>query len=418
MEPIMVEEIRAELKRVLESRHFAKAKKRSRFLEFVCEQTLLGNAEKLSEYVIGMDVYERGPGFDPQDDAIVRVQACEIRKSLKEYYSEGGGGSALRIDLPASHYVPVFARRPEGVASRWTALAAFLRRQALAIALAVACAVFAVLWIGARSHPSPPPQAVIPESAEWFWKPFLPPAPPPLVAIPNHPLLRAAHEGDSAATLGRSHLIPKDELPEFRDTIHFRELAGFHFVPSMTDFTSVGETLGLLDMLDFFGRAGQKLEVKPARLVDYDAIKRGNAVLLGGNQAWSGRIFLYTEGFWFHNGVITNKTPQPGEQPVYKPEFDAVTNSLRRDYALVLMLPNENRDQRILLIYGIYTQGSQAAIQYLTSPKHLEELRPRLAALSPDKRSLPRFFQVLLTATVENSVPGKVSFVSARAIPE
>lgn len=48
-------------------------------------------------------------------------------------------------------------------------------------------------------------------------------------------------------------------------------------------------------------------------------------------------------------------------EPLYKPEFDPVTNSLRRDYAQVLMLPNEQRDQRILLVYGIYTQGSQAA---------------------------------------------------------
>ena len=410
-------EIRAELKRVLDSRHFAKAKKRSRFLEFVCEQTLLGNAEKLNEYSIGQDVYERGPGFDPQDDAIVRVQACEIRRSLKEYYSEEGSRSSWRIDLPAGHYVPVFARKPEEAPSRWAPVATLLRKQGVAIGLATACAVFAVLWLRAGSHAGLP-AATIPESAEWFWKPFLPPALPPLVVIPNHPLLRAAHEGDSPATLSRSHLIPKSELPEFRDTIHFRELAGFHFVPSTTDFTSVGETLGLLNVSEFLGRAGQKLEVKPARLVDYDAIKRGNAVLLGGNQAWSGRIFLYTKGFWFHNGLITNRTPLPGEQQVYRPEFDPVTNSLQRDYALVLMLPNENREQRILLIYGIYTQGSQAAIQYLTSTKHLEELRARLAALSPDKRSVPRFFQVLLTTSVENYVPGMVSFVSARAIPE
>src|SRR5436853_2594041 len=51
---------------------------------------------------------------------------------------------------------------------------------------------------------------------------------------------------------------------------------------------------------------------------------------------------------------------------------------LSRDYALVLMLPNERHDQRVLLIYGIYTQGSQAAIEYVTNPDRLAELRQSL----------------------------------------
>jgi hypothetical protein len=82
------------------------------------------------------------------------------------------------------------------------------------------------------------------------------------------------------------------------------------------------------------------------------------------------------------------------------------------------MLPNENREQRILLIYGIYTQGSQAAIEYVTNPARLAELRQESMALAPEKRFVPKFFQVLLTTTVENYVPGNVSFVSARALPD
>jgi hypothetical protein len=77
VDSITLYEKRDELHRVLQSRHFAKAKKKSRFLEFVCEQTFLGNAEKLNEYLIGVEVYERGPDFDPQEDPIVRVQAQE-----------------------------------------------------------------------------------------------------------------------------------------------------------------------------------------------------------------------------------------------------------------------------------------------------------------------------------------------------
>jgi hypothetical protein len=120
-------------------------------------------------------------------------------------------------------------------------------------------------------------------------------------------------------------------------------LPEFRIVPDTTDFTAVGESLGLLNLSDFLASAGQKMRANAGRLVDYETVKSGNTILLGGNQSWSGRIFLYTEGFQFHNGVITNQKPLPGEQAVYRPEFNPVTGSLIRDYALVLMLPNEQR---------------------------------------------------------------------------
>jgi hypothetical protein len=260
--------------------------------------------------------------------------------------------------------------------------------------------------------------AALPAGTEWFWKPFIPPAEPPLIVVPNHPLLRPAHNGDSPATVAHGHLIPKEKLIEFRDTMHFRELKEFNYVSDMTDFTGLGEALGLLDFFELFANAGQKVHVKPARLVDFDALKRGNAIMLGGTQGWSGRIFLYPDGFSLHAGVIENKHPRPGEPAVYKPEFDSFSNSLRRDYALVLMLPNMNPEQRILLTYGIYTKGTQAAIEYVTNTECLQELHRQLAALSPDKKSVPKFFQVLLTTKVENDVPGKATFVSARIVPD
>jgi hypothetical protein len=429
MEPISRYEIRDELRRVLASRQFAKTRKRNRFLEFICEQAILGNGDKLNEYLIGVEVYERGEDFNPQEDAIVRVQASEIRKSLRDYYTSDGKEDPWRIELPAGHYVPSFTRGPvippepaayvPPVDGKPPAPVrpAYLRRHALVLALGALCAALTVALLWERLS-GPPPAAKLPPSAAWFWKPFLPPAEPPLIVLPNHPLLRPAHDGDSPATLEHGHLIPKSKLGEFRDKVHFRELKEFHFVPDSTDFTGFGEALGLLDFFELFSRLGQRMQLKPERLVDFDSLKRGNAIILGGTQGWSGRIFFYAEGFSLHAGVIENKNPQPGEQAIYRPAFDSVSNALRRDYALVLMLPNMNRDQRILLTYGIYTKGTQAAIEYVTNPESLEDLRNRLTALTPGKKEPPRFFQVLLATTVENDVPGRASFVSARVVPD
>jgi hypothetical protein len=420
-------EKREELHRVLQSKYFSNSPKKSRFLEFVAEQTFLGNGDKLNEYLIGVEVYGRGPDFNPQEDPIVRVQAHDIRRALKCYYEEEGRNGSLRVELPAGHYVPTFVKvaPAEQVVAPTPPTPPLqpkhsLLAMALVAGLSVVCLVLASLLVRERSrnttlaqHPLPS----LPENLQWFWKPFLPPEDAPIIVIPNHPLLRAAHGGDSTQTVSHGHVIPKDELPEFRDTIHFRELKQFVFVPSITDFTSVGETMGLANLLALFAQTGQNPRLLQSRLVTFEEIKHGNAILLGGNQTWSGRVFLYPEGFHFVAGTILNKTPRTGEQAVYKPEFDPVTNQLTRDYALVLMLPNERKENRILLIYGIYTQGSEAAIEYVTSPERLAELHQALIDLSPDHKSVSPYFQTLLQTTVENYIPGKASLVAVRVIP-
>lgn len=424
---IPVFEKREELHRILGSRYFANSPKKTRFLEFVAEQTFLGNGDKLNEYLVGVEVYDRGVDFNPQRDPIVRVQAHEIRRLLNKYYEDEGSGSPIRMELPSGHYVPNFTRSSEPDAGEPTHSPSFYpeKQQSRTLPWAVAavlgglCVVLAALlvsdwtkWHG-QSHIQ---AAALPDSLDWFWHRFLPPSEPPLITIPNHPLLRAAHDGDSQQTLASGHEIPKSSLPEFRDTIHFHELKRFIFVPTLTDFTSVGETLGVVQLCQMFYSVNQKCSVQQSRLVNLDEIKGGNAILLGGNQAWSGRVFLNPQGFHFQSGVILNRNPQPGELAVYKPEFDSVTNQLRRDYALVLMLPNETNNKSILLIYGIYTQGSQAAIEYLTNPESMSQLRKVLLNLSSDHKTVPPYFQLLLTTTVENAVPGKASLVALRVL--
>ncbi len=420
-------EKKGELRRVLQSKYFANSPKKRRFLEFVAEQTLLGNGDKLNEYLIGVEVYHRGAEFNPQTDTIVRVQAHDIRRALKDYYAGEGESSPLRIEIPPGGYKPSFSKvgleensaprvEPAGGESKKRKL--FL--PTLVAILSVACLVlslFLVREIERNNELLQNHAQGLPIDLAWFWKPFLPPAGAPIIVIPNHPLLRAAHGGDSPQTISRGHVIPKDELPEFRDTIQFRELKQFSFVPSTTDFTAVGETMGLANLFGMFVQTGQTPRLEQARLVNYEEIKQGNAILLGGNQIWSGKVFLYPQGFDFVDGVILDKSPRSGELNVYRPEFDPVTNQLSRDYALVLMLPNEKKENRILLVYGIYTQGSQAAIEYITSPEHMAELHKALLNATTDHKTVPPYFEALLQTTVENYTPGKVSLVAVRIIP-
>src|SRR5580692_10662009 len=107
---------RAELAAVLASDTFKRSPKLSRLLIYLCEKCFQGLEGDITEYAIGLDVLGRDPGFDPQQDALVRVDTHHLRKRLKEYYSTTGREHEVQIILPAGQYAPQCV--PVGQASR------------------------------------------------------------------------------------------------------------------------------------------------------------------------------------------------------------------------------------------------------------------------------------------------------------
>lgn len=97
-------EVRACLKRILDSATFAQSERLRRFLEFVVTETLVGHADRLKGYVIAVEVFDRDASFDPAIDAIVRVEAARLRAKLREYYSTEGRGDSVRLALPKGRY--------------------------------------------------------------------------------------------------------------------------------------------------------------------------------------------------------------------------------------------------------------------------------------------------------------------------
>ena len=424
-------EKRSELKRILESKYFAKAPKRRRFLEFTSEQVLLGEEDKLNEYLIGVEVYQRGADFDPQQDPIVRVQAHEIRRLLRNYYDDEGKNSMVRVELHPGQYGPLFKRveiesQEPAVSSPQATPSLSVRPRlisywpyAVMVCLGLTCVVLAFLF--AREHDfarrpaeSQPLGVALPESEEWFWRPFLAGGSQPLVVVPTPPLLRLATDADTPRTLEDGYAIPKNRVPQFRDTFHFTELKSFTFVPTTTDWTGIGEALGIVDLSRLFNSQGTTIRVKPVRLTDYKEIQSGNAIILGGGNTWSNRVFANPPGFYVSAGVFKSNGPRPAEASVYAPQFDPVTNHLTRDYALIRMEPNHTRQERLLLLYGLYTQGTEAAAEFVTNADRLAELRKALVAASSDKKTPPAFFEALLSVPVENYVPGAASLVAAK----
>ncbi len=104
-----VEEVRAELERILACAALRDAELLKRFLRYVVEETLAGKADQLKEYRLGVEVFERQDSFDPRLDPVVRMAAGRLRKKLQEYYDSEGRQDPIRIEIPKGGYVACFA---------------------------------------------------------------------------------------------------------------------------------------------------------------------------------------------------------------------------------------------------------------------------------------------------------------------
>ncbi|MCX6624961.1 MAG: hypothetical protein NTY38_28655 [Acidobacteria bacterium] len=103
--------VRAQLERVLASEFFSHSDRLSRFLRFAVEQVLLGHENKLKEYLIGVEVFDRQESFDPRIDSIVRVEARRLRTKLDQFYEADGRDDVIEIQFKKGRYVPNFRNR-------------------------------------------------------------------------------------------------------------------------------------------------------------------------------------------------------------------------------------------------------------------------------------------------------------------
>ncbi len=76
-------------------------------MRFVVENAIDGHQNRLKEYVIGAEVYDRKPPYHPSQNSIVRTEARRLRCKLKEYYETDGKDDPRYVDLRSGSYIPV-----------------------------------------------------------------------------------------------------------------------------------------------------------------------------------------------------------------------------------------------------------------------------------------------------------------------
>ena len=130
--------------RVAGSDTFSKSAKLPAFLRYVCEMTLTDREDEINEQHIGVHVFGRPPGYNSNEDSIVRSQARLLRAKLEAYFQSEGKEEPTRILIPKGSYVPRFesaASKSEPVQPNVAATRKRPYAVLLTILLAVATAV-------------------------------------------------------------------------------------------------------------------------------------------------------------------------------------------------------------------------------------------------------------------------------------
>jgi TolB-like protein len=109
------QEIYAALEHILASRIFNRAHRMCRLLRYLIEKDLSGSRRDMSEYAIGLEVFDRNPStYYPGEDAVVRVQVGRLRERLKSYYAGLTHYPEWIFSIPVGNYVPLIESRSDG----------------------------------------------------------------------------------------------------------------------------------------------------------------------------------------------------------------------------------------------------------------------------------------------------------------
>jgi adenylate cyclase len=108
--PVPATAVSEQLARIVDSPPFISSARLCRFLKHIVNRTIRGDRDSLKEFSIAVDVFDRTSEYDPNIDAIVRVEARRLRAKLKEYYEGPGRSDRVLIALRPGSYVPIFRR--------------------------------------------------------------------------------------------------------------------------------------------------------------------------------------------------------------------------------------------------------------------------------------------------------------------
>lgn len=236
----------------------------------------------------------------------------------------------------------------------------------------------------------------LPAVFQTFWSPFLHGPADPIVVVSN-----AIFVGN-----GEVGLRYFDSSRDSRDEIN-------------QHYTGVGELVGAVELDRLFHKAGGQFRIKLGGMFTFDDARTNNLIFVGSPmENLTLRQIPTTQEFVFrrvpaaknHWGeVILDLHPRPGETNIYPP--DPKPGAEDADYALIALLPGLDHSRSILILAGLSTMSTQAAVDFVSNQSSLEELLHRLNIPSGGEI---KPFEAVLRVKVVNDVPLETQLVDAR----
>lgn len=394
-------EIVAELEHVLESHQFSASKKCSRFLRHIVEAAADGRFDCLKERTLGVDVFEREPHYDTNQDPIVRGTAGEVRKRLAQYYLEAGANK-LRFTLPPGSYVPeVHPVTPRLATSPGIAPAVETRQHRarnwlpIQVAVVLLCAVIATgVWLWPGSTP-----------LDRFWGPFL--ARNTVLVCIGQPHFYTFRRDTAGALNGWF-----DNRSDRRPTATPASVPLNEIVPMWDNAVTLADAQAFSRLANLFAQKHKRADLRGERLVSLSDLRGTPAVFIGAfDNDWS-LSFARDLRFYFDSDPRTHAQIIRDRQKPNSTDWQLVDawppgRAITEDYALVTRVFNHTTEQSIVILGGIAQYGTDAAAEFVTDPGYFEQ------ALAHAPRDWSqRNVQVVLSTRVLSGVGGPPAVVA------
>lgn len=419
------------VERIVHTPTFHKAIKLQALLRFIVEHTIQEDTEEITEYRIGIEVFDKGPEYSPLLDSSVRVQARQLRLKLHEYFDGIGRSEMMVLEIPKGSYRPIFrslldesepisglptvsvVEESPRLVQQELQTRSPLRISSISVAWGVAalCGLAALvmagrsIWIGEEHVP---------------W---------PLASVMGHGETSHLILADSAYQIiatANDHSIGLNEYlrtKQRNDTaINPGDPADVRLAQALDGgtFTSFADVVLVNSLSSVAGKYNLELDVKSARDLDPRDLEQGNFILAGSpsSNPW---VSLYSSKLTFHEAddplkpgakVFLNTHPLPGEPKEFigSNSDDAV----RVDYADLAVVPGLRGQSTVMLVQGLRHEATEAAARLLADPAAGKTLMSALHAAG-EKRE-PQYFEAVLAVRAVAGIPQVTGIAAVRIL--
>jgi hypothetical protein len=409
-----------EIEKILASPFFRNAARSKQFLKYVVEHQLEGHPEQLKERTIGTEVFLRPSGYATGDDPVVRVQAGEVRRRLEQYYQAATEDSQVRIELPVGSYSPVF-HWPSTATTGTQPNAAVLtpvpvpepesrpvKHRARLWAILAICTVVAVA--GAIGFVTTHRQARQKTTLEQFWNPAFATQQPVLICLAKPIAYRPSqniydrysrnHPGTFQNEAERSNTplsLDPDEKLSWGDMYIYSDYG-----------VSAGDVYAAVTLSGLLGKIGKPSQVRIGTNYSFEDLRNSPAVVVGAfNNKWTMQLTSTLHFTFVEQGEDYSIREQAPGTRVWRTRLGSRGETIE-DFAIVARLLDSKTGQFTITTAGIGPNGTQAAGEFVSNAKYLEEGLRNAPADWQTKN-----MEVLLQTTVTDSVAGPPHAIAA-----